>query len=77
MSQDEVKVNWLVVVAILIFIVGFFGGKIYTDWDVGKNHICFDKIELEDICDECINEYKEQGGFDWRSDFILDNLTVS
>lgn len=39
--------------AILCIVLGFFIGKVFTNYDIGKNYKCFIVDDVKEICSQC------------------------
>lgn len=85
MSKDttdkvSIKGNYLLILLVLFFLVGFFGGKIYTNYSINTRYECFYEEDLADICLECIDKVKFVG---WDNsnipfgDVVIDNANTN
>jgi hypothetical protein len=53
--QDE-KLStkqYIILGAVLCVVLGFFMGKVYTNYDIGKNYKCFVVDDVKEICSQC------------------------
>ena len=52
-SDKMTAKQYAILGAILCIVLGFFIGKVYTNYDIGKNYKCFIVDDVKEICSQC------------------------